>query len=260
MGMLKISVIADDLQLPPKEAVRTVSRMGARGVQLYATRGDLTPENLSRSGRRDLARFVRNQGLDWTAICGDLGGGRFADAANVDRFVDRTRAVLEMAREVGVPVVTAHAGPIPTDPDDPTARQIAEAVRAVGDFADRVGVAYALETGMESADTLAGLIERIGNPALGVNFDPANLILRGDDPIESIEKVAGRIAYVHAKDAIQTGAGQGRIVPLGEGELDYPQFLAALEEFGYGGVHCIETRAPDRVDDAARGVEYLNRC
>ena len=86
MGMLKISVIADDLQLPPKEAVRTVSRMGAGGVQLYATRGELTPENLSRSGRRDLARFVRNLGLDWTAICGDLGGGRFADAANVDRF------------------------------------------------------------------------------------------------------------------------------------------------------------------------------
>jgi L-ribulose-5-phosphate 3-epimerase len=259
MGHLKISLLADDLQLPPKDALRTAARLGAAGVQLYATRGELAAENLSGSGRRDLARFIRSLGLDWTALCGDMGGGRFADAAHAQQFVERTKRVLEMAREVGVPVVTAHAGPIPADADDPLARQIAEAVREVGDFADRVGVIYALETGHESVETLAGLIRRLGNPALGVNYDPANVILRGEDPIEGIEPVAGRICYVHAKDAVAGGGSGGRIVPLGEGQLDYPQFLAALEEFGYGGTHCIETRAENRIAGAAHAVEFLSR-
>lgn len=261
MGNLKISVLADDLNLPPKEALRTAARIGATGVQLFTTRGELAAENLSASGRRDLARFIRNLGLTWTAVCADLGGARFADPARVEQYVQRTRRSLELAREVGVPVVTAHAGPIPEDPQGPTARQIADAVGQIGEFADRVGVVYALETGQESVATLAGLLDRLANPALGINYDPANVILRGEDALEGVQRVAGQIRYVHAKDAVSGGGegGGGRIVPLGQGQLDYAAFLAALEDAGYGGPHCIETRAADRVADAAHAVAFLSR-
>jgi sugar phosphate isomerase/epimerase len=259
MAIRNISVLADDLQLPPRDALRTIARLGAGGVQLYATRGELAAERLSRSARRDLARYIRDLGLTWTAICGDMGGGRLADPARVEQCLERTREVLEMARQVGVPVVTAHAGPIPADENDPTRRQIEQAVREIGDFADRVGVIYALETGMESAATLAEVIGPLDNPALGVNYDAANLILRGDDPVAGVEPLAGRIVYVHAKDAVAGGEGGGRIVPLGEGQLDYPALLGALEDAGYDGTHCIESRAPDRVADAAAAVAFLKR-
>jgi len=229
-------------------------------VQLYTTAGELAPENLSRSGQRELLRLLADHGLTLSALCADLGGARFADSANVAERIERTGRIIEQAAQMRVPIVTAHVGTVSANPDDAGRKLIFEAVDAVGSVADRAGVIFAIETGQEQPAVLAELLGQFNNPALGINYDPANLLMNGFDPVAGVGVLADRIVYVHAKDAVGGGGGGGREVALGTGEVDYPAFVAALESAGYGGWHTVERKySRDAIAELAAACKYLRR-
>jgi sugar phosphate isomerase/epimerase len=97
-------------------------------------------------------------------------------------------------------------------------------------FAD-AGIVTALETGQESAETLVGVLEELGRDTVGVNFDPANMVLYGmGDPVEALRRLAPWVRQVHIKDAVPAGApgvwGEER--PVGTGGVDWPKFLGVL--------------------------------
>ncbi|HIA27537.1 MAG TPA: hypothetical protein EYN79_05370, partial [Planctomycetes bacterium] len=86
------------------------------------------------------------------------------------------------------------------------------------------GVKLALETGQESAATLEGALEALGRSDVGVNFDPANMILYGmGNPVEALVRLAPRVAQIHIKDALASEvAGEwGSEVVVGTGEVDW---------------------------------------
>lgn len=128
-------------------------------------------------------------------------------------------------------LVTFHAGFIPHNPSDPERTTMIDRVRAVADlFADR-GVRLALETGQETAATLVGLLSDLDRESVGVNFDPANMILYGmGDPIEALQLLLPHVVQVHLKDAntSPTPGAWGEEVALGRGEVDWTAFGALL--------------------------------
>lgn len=257
---MKIGVLLDHYFLPIRQAVSAAGRAGFDGVQVYTTSGELAPENLTRSGQREFIRLLAANGLQLSALCGDLGGPRFADSATVDERVTRTCRILDQAAQMNVPVVTAHVGTISTNADDPSRKLIYEAVDAVGAMADRVGVIFGIETGQEEPAVLAELLDHFNNRFLGVNYDPANLLMNGFDPIAGVGVLADRIAYAHAKDAVGGPGKVGREVQLGSGGVDYPAFAAALRAAGYDGWHTVErkySQDPQREMEAA--CQYLRR-
>ena len=160
-----------------------------------------------------------------------------------------------------VPVVTAHVGTVPAEADSPTRKLIYQAVDAIGAMADRAGVRFGIETGQEEPAVLADLLAQFNNAALGINYDPANLLMNGFDPIAGVGTLAGHIVYVHAKDAVgglPSKGRQGREVELGQGDVDYPAFLAALDSAGYHGWHTVEhKRSVNPVAELAAACEYL---
>jgi sugar phosphate isomerase/epimerase len=253
-----IGVMLDHYHMPVRQAAAAAARAGYQGVQIYTTAGELAPENLSRSGQRELLHLLGGHGLTLSALCADLGGPRFADPATADTRIGQTCRIIEQAAEMHVPVVTAHVGTIPADVDSPTRKLIYEAVDAIGVMADRAGVRFGIETGQEEPAVLAELLAQFNNPALGINYDPANLLMNGFDPIDGVGVFADHIVYVHAKDAIGGKGRQGREVELGQGDVDYPAFLAALDGAGYHGWHTVEhKRAADPVAELAAACEYL---
>ncbi|MDD4889070.1 MAG: sugar phosphate isomerase/epimerase [Phycisphaerae bacterium] len=255
---MKIAVLLDHYFLPVREAIGQAARAGFEGVQIYTTAGELAPENLSRSGQRELLRLLADHRLVLSALCADLGGPRFADSATVDTRVTRTCRIIEQAAELRVPVVTAHVGTISSKPEDPSRRQIAEAVDAVGAVADRAGVIFAIETGQEAPAVLAEFIAGFNNSALGVNYDPANLLMNGFDALAGVAVLANYIRYVHAKDSVGGEGRVGREVPLGQGGVNYPEFARALESAGYTGWHTVERKhAQTPVAELAAACEYL---
>lgn len=141
----------------------------------------------------------------------------------------RCREAAARAGDLGLRLVTFHAGFIPEDAADPGRDAVLARLRELADlFADR-GIRIGLETGQETADTLLEALEALDRPEVGVNFDPANMILYGmGDPVASLRQLAPRVVAMHAKDAVPTAVPGtwGREVPLGEGAVDWSALLA----------------------------------
>jgi len=118
-----------------------------------------------------------------------------------------------------------------------------------------------LETGQETAEELRRFLKELNHPAIGVNFDPANMILYDKgNPIEAVKVLAPWIKHIHIKDANQTTkpGTWGAEVPWGDGQVQTDAFLSALEEIGFDGTLAIEREAGnDRFGDVKLAAERL---
>jgi sugar phosphate isomerase/epimerase len=98
-------------------------------------------------------------------------------------------------------------------------------------------------------------------PGIGINFDPANMILYGKgDPIAALDYLMPWIDQIHVKDAnLAAKTGEwGVEVPWGEGQVGGKKFLAALLKKGYKGNFVIEREAGDRrAVDIALAIDRL---
>ena len=71
MYQFPIGVMLDSFRLETKEAVKKAVGVGAKGLQMYVTKGEYAPENLSPAKRRELLDIVKSNGLVFSALCGD---------------------------------------------------------------------------------------------------------------------------------------------------------------------------------------------
>ncbi len=170
---------------------------------------------------------------------------------------------VKVTQELGVPYLSMHAGFI--DDSDPTNYSVmCQRIKCLGDMAEAHGIMLLMETGQETAQELAAFMTEINHPALGINYDPANMILYDKgNPIEGLKTLAPWIKHIHVKDAIRTDTpGQwGTEVPWSKGEVSSDVFFEALGEIGYEGTLAIEREAGDsRVEDIASAVKILEEA
>lgn len=166
-----------------------------------------------------------------------------------------------LAGEMGLSLVTFHAGFLPHDPSDEAYEKLKGRIeRIAGAFAEH-GMDVALETGQETAETLKMFLEALDCKNVGVNFDPANMLLYGKgEPIAAMKVLAPWIKQVHIKDAIaSTDPGQwGQEVVVGTGQVDWTSFFVTLKEIGFTGNLSIEREAgSQRVADILTAKSYV---
>ena len=164
----------------------------------------------------------------------------------------------KLSAELKSPVLTLHAGFL--DESDPVAlKKYTDRVKFIVDTCGEAGVPVAFETGQESAEDLAHFLSSM--PGVGVNFDPANMILYAKgDPVAAAKTLGPWIRHIHVKDAIKTKTPGtwGTEVPWGDGEVNQDAFLGALEAVGYKGAFAIEREGGDnRVGDIALAAKRL---
>jgi sugar phosphate isomerase/epimerase len=175
---------------------------------------------------------------------------------------NRARALeaIELTAELGVPFLSAHVGFIDHN-DAESYRTFCARMSELAEAAQAKNIMLLLETGQETAGDLFQCLEELKHPALGVNFDPANMILYGKgDPIEAVRTLAPYIKHVHIKDAVKAAVpGEwGTDVPWGDGEVGCTEFIQALEDIGYAGALAIEREAGDaRMADIKLAAERL---
>ena len=174
------------------------------------------------------------------------------------------QAAAELAREMGLKLVSTHVGFLPHEPSDPSYSELCQRVVKLAQMYARIGGSLLLESGQESADTLLMFLDemaRRGAPNVTVNFDPANMILYDmDEPIEALRKLVSRVQQVHVKDARRTTVkGQwGEEVVVGTGQVDWAAFVRILAEADFTGDYVFEREAgDDRVGDIAKGIRAL---
>jgi sugar phosphate isomerase/epimerase len=221
-----------------RDLVEKTVRTGIRRVQLALTPLVERPaefadsaERLRGAGVAILSGMLETVGEDYSTIARIAETGGVRPDATWPATRSRAAAVARLAGELGLPLVTFHAGFLPHDRRDPERSVMLARLREVIDlFAER-GVAVAFETGQEPADTLADCLEELARPSVGVNFDPANMILYGaGDPVAAIRRLAPWVRQVHVKDALPaaTPGTWGSEVPAGEGAVDWTGFLTAV--------------------------------
>jgi len=253
MGKWKIGILVDNLNLGVRPGVEKAAQLGADGVQIYCTSGEMAPKSMSASARRDFKKSLADLKLALSALCGDTFKG-FFDPKTVDEQVRDAKSFIDLARDLGTNVVTTHFGRFPKDKNDKAWEMAFGALREVGKYAAERGVSYASETGLESPADLVEFLKRLNSPAVKVNYDPANLCYNGFDHLGGVVILRNYIVHTHAKDYKKGGSE----MPLGQGEVDYPKYLAALDAAGYRGFLTIERESgEDVVGDMAAALKYL---
>lgn len=259
-----IGVILESFRLPRSEAIAKAAEIGADGLQMYATSGENAPENLSAADRKALLAEVKAHGLKFSALCGDLGKG-FGNAELNPELIEKSKRIVDLALDLDTNIVTTHIGVVPSDKNVDRYKVMQEACKELADYADSVGAHFAIETGPETADVLGDFLDTLDSTGVAVNLDPANFVMvTGQDPVAAVHRLKKYIVHTHAKDGNKLVEGNHseiiyRVVhpvpaefegvrfyeevPLGTGTVDFPKYLAALEEIGYRGFLTIEREA-----------------
>src|SRR5579864_3255705 len=173
------------------------------------------------------------------------------------------QATAALAENLNLKLVTFHAGFLPHQKTDKQFVTMLRRLQEVADIFDRSKIVVGLETGQETAAVLAQLLETLNRPNLGVNFDPANMILYGKgDPIEALRVLGPWIRQVHLKDANPTKVPGtwGEEVPAGEGKVDWKKFFSTLRDLEFKGPIVIEREAGTRrVEDIREAKSVAER-
>lgn len=279
MGNFSIGIIVDSFKTDVKTGVKKAAALGAQGIQIYSTKGEMAPENLNPTQRREFLDYVKSNGLKISALCGDLGGGGFTHPELNAEKIEKSKRILDLAKDLETDIVTTHIGVVPSDPGHPRYKILQEACAELASYADEIGAHFAIETGPETSAVLRLFLDSLHSKGVSVNLDPANLVMvTGDDPVIAVYTLRDYIVHTHAKDGVQLFYKDPEIVygmtpevivtsnsyaevPLGEGSVDFPAYLKALKEIGYSGFLTIEREVGDNPEgDIGKAVEFLKNA
>ena len=273
-----VGVLLDSFRLPPEEAMKKAAALGLEGIQVYATQGELAPENMTAEKRREFKKMAAAYDLTISALCGDLGRDFGCQEQNAD-LIERSKRILDLAKDLGTNVVTTHIGLIPLDPGEERYKIMQEACGQLARYADSLDAHFAIETGPDISCTLKQFLDSLHSTGVAVNFDPANIaMVTGEDLVNAVHNLRQYIVHTHAKDGVMLhyygpafvysgehpsgGCGEVayREVPLGEGSVRWPEYLQALEDIGYQGFLTIEREVGnDPAADIGKAAAFLKK-
>jgi sugar phosphate isomerase/epimerase len=193
----------------------------------------------------------------WIDLCAELGG-QFCRVLSGQRRP-------EISRDEGV-------------------RYAAECIEACLPHAAKCGITLILENHYKDnywqypefaqrMDVFCELVDRIRSPHFGVNYDPSNTILAGEDPLELLARVKHRVVTMHASDRYlaegtiedlqreEDSVGYAKRLrhgEIGRGMNDYDAIFRELKGAGFDGWISIEDGV-DGFDQLERSVAFLRR-
>lgn len=256
MANRKIGVTETSLAMPFDRMLPLAKQMGITGVQIWGVGGIHDAMTLSRDDRKRLLDQIRSHGMEISALCAEVGG--FSHPDSVEDHLARARAVIDMAVDMGVYVVSGHVGVIAEDPNDSGRVCMAKAMTEFGRYCEDRGKVYASETGPESIELMREFIDALPNKAIKLNYDPANLVMNGFDPVKGVLVGRELIVHTHVKDGVRYPDGGCDEVAVGKGQVPFDKYFAALDAVGYDGYLTIEREVgEDRVTDVRGAVEVI---
>lgn len=256
MLQIKIAVRLASLKLPFRNALVAAKQLGAEAVEIDA-RDELRSEDLSQTGVRQVRKLLDDLNLRVSALTFRTRRG-YDVSEDLEPRVEATKRALQLAYDLGTGVVINHIGRVPATADAPEWGTLLPALADIGRHGQKVGALLAAETGTDSGADLAALIARLPPGSIGVDLNPANLIVHGHDPREAARAVGPHILHVHATDATRDVARKsGLEVPLGQGSAEWPELLGILEEQQYRGYFTISRDAANPAGEIRQAVEFL---
>ena len=270
----RVGVCSWSWRMPMKEVAAQMEKFGVKGIHL-ALGPFIAPDGRHGAGEdAETWQFVKEKVAkgEWVVMSTMVGmvGEDYSTLATIretggivpDRHWEANRRIVtrgaQLTQELGCAYMSTHAGFL--DESNPKAyRKYVERVTWMRDECRKYGVTLILESGQETAEDLAAFMPRV--PGVGINFDPANMILYAKgQPRQALQVLFPWIRQVHIKDACETKepGTWGTEVPWGEGEVGGQAFIDDLTRLGYRGNYVVEREGgDDRPGDIAKAVSRL---
>jgi sugar phosphate isomerase/epimerase len=254
-----------------EETAATIKKLGLKNIQYLVMpdddMSDDTVANIRRAfvdeGINITLLFCFYRGMDYSTLEMGVQTGGLVPALSRWERLDWTKKVADFARALGASAACSHYGEIPEVRDTDDYRDLIHVTQDLCDHCKSLGLTFNLETGEDSTETIHHFLSDVNRDNLGINFDPANMILYGkSEPIKALRDVADHVLSVHVKDGKWSGnpgVEWGSEVPLGEGEVDIEAFVRTLHEIGYTGPLTIEreVEGEERIRDVGAGIKLL---
>jgi hydroxypyruvate isomerase len=242
---MRYSYNANGLRLLPlDQAITRVAEAGYDGIELSLHPSHLLPGRDAGEAARRIRRQIAASGLEASSLAtgGDLllGPERFepslisAEPEGRERRLRFLFAAIDLAREIGVPVMSFASGirkeAVPAaEAGDHLRRGVDALVERCGD-----GLVLALEPEpgflVETNAQASALLAEVDSPRLRLNQDVGHSKVTDDDYLDAIRQALPWTRHIHVEDI------QGRVhrheIP-GDGDLDFPALFALLERGGY---------------------------
>ena len=256
---MKLGVVLESMGLGFREGLAQTARLGVGGVQVDAV-GDLAPDRLTETGRRELRNLFKTFDQSVTALNLPLRRG-LDNPENLQPRLEYMRAVMNLAFELGARTVIAPCPKLPAESEEARANLVRESLLDLGRHGDRVGTVLALEIGLDSPEAVRDYLDKFDVGSLKVNYDPANLLVNGFDPVKGVLPLHQRVAHVQARDARKSTISRGtQEVALGAGDIDWLSLIGTLVASEYRGWVVVKRESSeDKLRDVERGVAFLRR-
>jgi sugar phosphate isomerase/epimerase len=254
----------------PHDLIRQLQTIGIQRVQIAldplrsqpAVWGAL-PELCAKNGITFASAMIATVGEDYSTMESIAQTGGVVPDTTWEENWRNLQADAEIARALGVKLVTFHAGFLPHDPSDRTFQKLLQRITLIAELFAAKGMELGFETGQERAETLRTFLRLLNQPNVGVNYDPANIILYDmEDPIAALRALGPWLKQCHIKDAVKAKkpGTWGQEVVVGTGQVDWAAFFRTVEQLRFSGNFCIEREAGEqRVADICAAHEYLAR-
>jgi L-ribulose-5-phosphate 3-epimerase len=254
----------------PEELIEKLKQIGVPRVQLALDPLREKPqvwgkvsEQLRAAGFSIVSGMIGFVGEDYTTMETIHATGGVAPDETWDENWENVPKAADIAARLGINLVTFHAGFLPPDNKNPAYTKMHHRLDLIADVFGAKNIDVGFETGQESAPVLLNFLKKLGRKNLGVNFDPANMILyESGNPIEALRDLGPWLKQVHIKDGTRTKVPGtwGKEVVAGTGEVPWREFFATLNELKFNGWCCIEREAGNsRVQDIRAARELIEQ-
>ena len=254
----------------PDELIGKLKQIGIPRVQLALDPIREKPkvwgnagEQLRAAGFTIVSGMIGFVGEDYTTMETIHATGGVAPDETWDENWDNVPKAAEIAKGLGINLVTFHAGFLPPDDKDPAYAKMHHRLDLIADVFAAKNIDVAFETGQETAAVLLDFLKKLGRKNVGVNFDPANMILYDKgNPLDALRVLGAWLKQIHIKDGTRTKVPGtwGEEVVAGTGEVPWREFFGTLGELNFSGHCCIEREAGNsRVEDIRVAKEMLEQ-
>jgi len=220
---------------------------------------------LAEAGVRIVSGMFGCVGEDYSTLEAIRRTGGVVPAQHWEKHLAIASTASKVAGDLGIEFISTHAGFLPEEPSDPSYAKLQDRLAQIAAVLKHRGQTLLFETGQESADTLLRFLQSLKRkaPNIGVNFDPANMILYGKgEPGASLRRLLPCVRQVHVKDAVPTEAPGtwGTEVAVGNGKVNWRGFIDTLAQGDFRGMLIIEREAgSDRIGDVRQAASLLSQ-
>jgi len=276
-----MNALCVDGSMSVNEWVSIAESLDVEGVEWYA--GFI--ENKERTNWAKFKVLAHDKGLEIPMLCCSPDFTH-PDRSFREKQIDKEKEWIDMAAELGASSCRVLSGQRRPDVSiSEGLKYAADCIQSCLSYAEQCGVSLVIENHYkddfwefpefaQQMEVFCELVEMIEHPQFGVNYDPSNTYLAGEDPIELLRRVSTRVKTMHASDRYliegsledlrkeecgSSGyAKRLRHGQIGEGLNDYDSIFRELRRVGFDGWISIEDGV-DGIEQLRRSVDFLKK-